>query len=134
MDTVRQTQKKYCSRAMTLAIIISLICILGGYKTIGKGLVLGTIFSIINFVLMGETLSAKLGYAKKTTFLLALGSIFFRYILLAFPLFIGLKFEQINLFAVIAGVFSIQIILLADHLASLLIFDRRKNPGIASNE
>ena len=46
MDPVRQTQKKYCSRAMTLAILISLGFILAGYKPIGKGLVLGTFFSI----------------------------------------------------------------------------------------
>ena len=126
MDPVRQTQKKYCSRAMMLSILISLGFILAGYKPIGKGLVLGTFFSIINFILMGETLSAKLGYAKKTTFFIALGSIFFRYILLAAPLIIGVKFEQINFFAVIGGIFSVQLVILIDHLAALLFFTRSK--------
>jgi hypothetical protein len=126
MDTVRQTQKKYCSRAMMLAILVGFGCILCGYKPIGKGLVLGAVFSVINFVLMGETLSAKLGHAKKKTFLMALGSIFFRYVLLAAPLFIGIKFDPFNFFAVIAGLFSVQLVILFDHLINLLFYSKRK--------
>ncbi|MBW1642581.1 MAG: ATP synthase subunit I [Deltaproteobacteria bacterium] len=126
MDPVRQTQKKYCSRAMTLAILISLGFILAGYKPIGKGLVLGTFFSIINFILMGETLSAKLGETAKKTFVIALGSIFFRYLLLAAPLIIGLKIDQINFFSVIAGIFSVQMVIVVDHLAVLIFSNRKK--------
>lgn len=126
MDPVRQTQKKYCSRAMTLAILISLGFILAGYKPIGKGLVLGTFFSIINFILMGETLSAKLGKTAKKTFVMALGSIFFRYLLLAAPLIIGVKMEEINFFSVIAGIFSVQLVILMDHLASFIFSSRDK--------
>jgi len=126
MDPVRQTQKKYCSRAMTLAILISLGFILAGYKPIGKGLVLGTFFSIINFILMGETLSAKLGETAKKTFVIALGSIFFRYLLLAAPLIIGLKIDQINFFSVIAGIFSVQMVIVVDNLAVLIFSNRKK--------
>ena len=111
---------------MTLAILICLGFILFGYKAIGKGLVLGTIFSVINFVLMGETISAKLGNAAKKTFFLALGSIFFRYLLLAVPLIIGLKVEQINFFSVIAGIFSVQLAIFMDHLATLIFSNRQK--------
>lgn len=125
METVRQLQKKYGSRAMTMAIIISLVFILAGYKAIGKGLILGTLFSIINFVLMGETLSAKLGKASGKTFLMSLGSIFFRYLLMAVPLIIGIKIEQINFFSVIAGLFSVQMVILAGHLASVLTSNRK---------
>jgi len=126
MDPVRQTQKKYCSRAITFAILISLGCILAGYKDIGKGLILGTLFSIINFVLMGETISAKLGKASKKTFIVALGSILFRYILLAVPLIIALKNEYINFFAVVAGIFSVQLVILSDHLIIMIFTGRKK--------
>lgn len=126
MDPVRQTQKKYCSNAMFLAILISLGFILAGYKAIGKGLVLGAIFSVINFILMGETISAKLGKSSKKTFFVALGSIFFRYLLLAAPLIIALKIEQINFFSVIAGIFSVQLVILLDHLFILIFANRKK--------
>ncbi|MBW1984896.1 MAG: ATP synthase subunit I [Deltaproteobacteria bacterium] len=111
---------------MTLAILISLGFILAGYKPIGKGLVLGTFFSIINFILMGETLSAKLGETAKKTFVIALGSIFFRYLLLAAPLIIGLKIDQINFFSVIAGIFSVQMVIVVDNLAVLIFSNRKK--------
>ena len=101
-----------------LTILVSIGCIIAGYKAIGKGLVLGSTFSVINFVLMGETLSAKLNHTKKATFFVAIGSIFFRYTLLAAPLIIGLQFEQINFFSVVTGIFSVQLIILVDHLAN----------------
>jgi len=126
MDPVRQIQKKYCSNAMILAILISLGFILTGYKAIGKGLVLGTIFSVINFILMGETISAKLGKSSKKTFVMALGSIFFRYLLLAVPLIIALKIEEINFFSVVAGIFSVQLVILLDHLFNLAFANRKK--------
>jgi len=126
MDPVRHTQKKYCSRAITIAIFISLGCILTGYKDVGRGLILGTLFSIINFILMGETLSAKLGKASTRTFIMALGSILFRYILLAVPLIIALKSENINFFAATAGIFSVQIVIVLDHLFQVVFANRKK--------
>jgi len=126
MDPVRQTQKKYCSRAMVLAILVSLACILAGYKAIGKGLIFGTLFSIINFILMGETLSAKLGNASRKTFIMALGSIVLRYFLLAVPLVVALKSENINFFAAAIGIFSVQLTILSDHLILLLFSSRKK--------
>ena len=56
MEGVREIQKKYCSRAMVVAIVGGMILILVGHKALGKGLVLGTIFSVLNFIVMGECL------------------------------------------------------------------------------
>ena len=92
----------------------------------GKGLILGALFSVINFVLIGETLPMRVGKAKGKTFFIALGSIFFRYILLAIPLIIAIKFEQINLFAVIIGIFLVQLVILADYLYRLILSTSRK--------
>ena len=89
MESVSQTQKKYGSRAMVVAIVVSFILILAGLKSVGKGLILGTIFSVINFVLIGQTLPLRLSQTKRKTFILSLGSIFFRYALLAGLIFLS---------------------------------------------
>jgi len=116
MESASQTQKKYGSRAMVVAIIAAFVLILVGLKPVGKGLVLGTIFSVINFVLMGQTLPLRLSQTKRKTFFLSLGSIFFRYALLAVPLILAIKFEQFDLPAAIFGIFMIQLVILADYL------------------
>jgi len=120
MESVSQTQKKYGSRAMIIAIIAAFIFILAGLKPVGKGLVLGTIFSVINFVLIGQTLPLRLSQTKRKTFFLSLGSIFFRYALLAVPLILAIKFDQFDLPAAIFGIFMIQLVILADYLLNLI--------------
>jgi predicted lysophospholipase L1 biosynthesis ABC-type transport system permease subunit len=120
MESVSQTQKKYGSRVMVVAIIAGFILILAGLKPVGKGLVLGSIFSVINFVLIGQTLPMRLSQTKRRTFLLSLGSIFFRYALLAVPLIVAVKYEQFDLPAAIFGIFMIQLVILADYLLKLI--------------
>ncbi|MBW2430768.1 MAG: ATP synthase subunit I [Deltaproteobacteria bacterium] len=120
MESVSQTQKKYGSRAMIVSIIAAFILILSGLKPVGKGLILGTIFSVINFVLIGQTLPWRLSQTKRKTFFLSLGSNIFRYALLAVPLILAIKFEQFDLPAAIFGIFMIQFVILADYLLKLL--------------
>jgi hypothetical protein len=126
MESVKQTQKKYGSRAIWIAIAIGLCFVLAGQKDVGKGLVLGTVFSVINFVLMGQTLPLRIGKSKRKTFLLSLVSIFCRYILLAVPVFVAVKFTDFNLVAAILGLFMIQIVILADHIFKLFSSKRKK--------
>ncbi len=126
MESIRQIQKKYCTRAITAAIFAGFFLILAGQKPVGKGLVLGTFFSILNFILMGEILPLKMNRTKGKTFLLALGSIYFRYTILAIPLIMAVKFEQLNLFAVIFGIFLVQLVIIADHLFNCISSARRK--------
>lgn len=126
MEALRQTQKRYCSRAITAAIFAGLFFILLGQEPVGKGLILGTVFSIVNFILLGETLPLKLAKSKKKAVVFSLGSIFFRYFILAVPLYMAIKLEQYNLFAVIAGIFLVQLFILADHVLSLIWSARGK--------
>ena len=93
----------------------------------GKGLVLGTIFSVINFVLIGQTLPLRIGKSKRKAFSLSLGSIFCRYILLAVPIVVAVKFEDFNLVAAILGLFMIQFVILADHILKLFSAKREKS-------
>jgi hypothetical protein len=121
MESVRQTQKKYGSRAMIIAIIAGFFLILAGQKAIGKGLILGTVFSVINFVMIGQTLPLRLSQTKRKTFLFSLGSIVFRYTLLAVPLILAIKFEQFDLPAAICGIFMIQLVILVDYLLNIVV-------------
>ena len=126
MEAIRQIQKKYGSRTMTAAIIAGLFLVLIGQQPIGKGLVLGAIFSVVNFVIMGETLPMRLAKSKRKTVTLALGSIMFRYVLLAIPLVVAIKFDQFNVFATILGIFMIQLVILGDHLIAAVFSHPRK--------
>jgi hypothetical protein len=126
MESIRKTQKKYCSRAITAAIFAGLFFILAGQEAIGKGLILGTIFSIINFIIMGEMLPLKIGKSKNKTFFFSLGSIFSRYILLAIPLLIAVKSDQYNLISVVVGIFMVQFFILAEQVFINFSSNRRK--------
>lgn len=125
MTSVKQTQKTYGSRAMWIAIAVGLGFFLAGYKPMGKGLVLGTVFSIINFVLIGMSLPMGIGHSKTKTFLLSLGSIFFRYVLMAVPVVVAIKYEQFDLIGAIFGLFMIQMVILADHLLKMVSIKRQ---------
>lgn len=126
MESLRQTQKKYCTRAITAAIFAGLFLILAGQKPVGKGLILGTVFSIVNFILMAQMLPRRIGKSKNKTFFLSFGSIVSRYFLLAVPLVIAIKFDQYNFIAVVFGIFMIQFFILGDHLFSLIASRREK--------
>jgi len=116
MEAVNKAQKKYSSMEMTISILAGLIFILIGLKPVGKGLILGTIFSVINFIMIAQTLPLRISRSKKKTFLFSIGSIVFRYAILALPLIVAVKYEQFNLPAAVCGIFMIQLIIMADHL------------------
>jgi len=126
MESIRQIQKKYCSKAMTTAIIAGFVLILAGQNAVAKGLVLGTIFSIVNFILMSETLPLKLGKSPLKTFVWSLLSLLLRYGFLAIPLIAAIKFRQFNLIAVICGIFLVQGVILAESLLTTLSSFRNK--------
>ena len=126
MDAVKQAQKKYTTLALTLSIGVGLLFILMGHKPVGKGLILGAIFSVLNFILMGKSIALKFGRSKAKTFSISMGSIIIRYFLLAIPLIAAVKYEQFNLVAAILGIFMIQLVILAEHVLTLIPAMRKK--------
>jgi hypothetical protein len=126
MESIRQIQKKYCSKAMTTAIVVGVVLVLAGQNAVAKGLVLGTIFSIVNFILMGETLPLKLGKSNRMAFFWSLLSLLMRYAFVAIPLIMAIKFRQFNLIAVICGIFLVQAVILAETLLTTLSSFRNK--------
>jgi hypothetical protein len=126
MEALRQTQKKYCSRALATAVFAGFFFILIGQNPVGKGLILGTLFSILNFIIMGETIPLKLNKSKGKTLFFSISSVFFRYIILAVPLVMALKLEQFNFLAVVVGIFFVQIFILADTFLDMALSGRGK--------
>lgn len=125
--SIRATEKKYCSAALIAAIAAAVICIGAGYKPIGRSLIMGTLFSIINFVLMGETLPARIDKTRSKNIANALISVTVRYVVLAIPLVMALKSPQeFNLIGVVVGIFMVQVMILSDHLASMIFLNRKK--------
>ena len=113
---IRELQKRVGTRAMTVALVAAGICIAAGARPIAKGLLLGTLFSIANFVLMGATLHLRLQPTRRRAFWGALGGIVPRYLLLAVPVILALKLEQLNLWATVGGMFMVQAVILLEPL------------------
>jgi hypothetical protein len=124
MNEVRHIQKNYCSQAMLFAISVAAIFLIIGAKPISKGLILGTLFSIINFILMAQGLPLQLNKPRGKTFLTCLGSIWMRYILLALPLIIAAKLQIFDFFATAAGILMVQFVIIAHHVGRMITFKR----------
>jgi hypothetical protein len=116
MNELKQTQKEYCSQAMMLAIGAAVIFLIAGAKPISKGLILGTLFSILNFILIARSLPSQLDRGRGKTFLICLSSVWMRYAVLAVPLIVAAKLENFNFFAAAAGILMVQVVILGRQL------------------
>ena len=113
---IADTQKRYGTTAMMAAIFMGIVFILLGYKAEAKGLILGSIFSVLNFVLMGEILPLIVGPSRKRSSFISFGSIAIRHGLLAVPLIVALKMEQLDFATTVCGLFMVQVVIMGDHL------------------
>ena len=109
---------------MIAAILIGLVFFVWNQPSVAKGLILGAFFSVINFVLMGETLPLRIGKTKSKAAFVSLLSILPRYGLMAIALVLGLKFQQFNFAAVICGLFLVQFMILGEHIVLSVFFNR----------
>ena len=124
-NELSQLQKRISFWAFSSALILALVFMLLQEKAIAKGLLLGTCFSIINFILLGKSLPMTLLRSRPGASLVGFASILLRYVILAVPLIIGVKSPSFNLIAVIIGVFAIQIVTLCDYVVIKPLFHRR---------
>ncbi len=105
---------------MVMAVIAGMIFILVGQKSIAKGLVLGSVFSVINFVLIGEIMPMIITASRKRSVLFSFASMLFRFLLLSAPLLLSLKMESLNFAAATVGIFMVQIVIMGSHLLRLI--------------
>lgn len=120
---VRKTLQRYCSLALIMAVTVGGAMMLIGFRPIGKGLILGALFSVLNFILMATALPMRIGLGRGKAFFFSLGSIYLRYALLAIPLALSFKLDPIAVSTVAVGLFMVQIAILGDHL-----WARLRNP------
>jgi hypothetical protein len=115
MPAHRDAQKKYGSRAIATAIFIGGGLILAGFPALGKGLIAGALFSVLNFILIAESLPHKLGKSRRKASVISMGWILLRYGLMAVPLILALKFHLFHPLTAAIGLFSVQLVILFDH-------------------
>jgi len=118
---VLDTQKKYGSRALMLSIGAGLLFLALGQKGICRGLVLGGVFSAVNFVLMGQMLRYRLSDNRKAAIQRSFLSLLMRYALLAIPLVLAVGSDRFDFTATAAGIFMVQLVIMIEH-GSRLIF------------
>ena len=124
--TVLDVQKKYGSRALVLAIGAGLLFLGLGQKDVCRGLVLGGVFSAINFALMGQLLRYRLADNRKAAAQRSFAALMLRYLLLAVPLVLAVKYERFNLPATVVGVFMVQLVILLEQGARLFFASANK--------
>lgn len=118
---VLDTQKKYGSRALMLSIGAALLFLVTGHDAICRGLVLGGLFSAINFALMGQLLQYRMSDNRKANTRRSLLSLLLRYLLLAIPLIISVRSDRFSFPATAVGIFAVQLVIMIEH-GSRLIF------------
>jgi hypothetical protein len=123
--TVLDIQKKYASRALLLSIGAGLLFLAAGQKSLCRGVVLGGVFSAINFALMGQLLRYRFSDTRKAAARRSFYSLVLRYLLLAVPLIIAVQSDRFNLSATVVGIFMVQLVILIEH-GYRLIFDSVK--------
>ena len=111
-----QLQKRISFLAFSFSLVFALIFMFVGRMDVAKGLLLGTCFSIMNFILMGKSLPMILMKSRAGASLVGLGSIFSRYLILAVPLIVAIKSPSFSFVAVVVGIFSVQIVTLFDYV------------------
>lgn len=114
---VIQTQKKISFKAITLSAVVVVFLLFAGQGPIAKGLLLGTCFSILNFILMGLITPSTLGRTRRKASMIAFCSIVSRYALLSVPLILSIKNPSFAFLGVAIGLFAVQIVILFEHVA-----------------
>ncbi|WP_170161723.1 ATP synthase subunit I [Desulfosoma caldarium] len=89
-----------------------------GYVAVAKGLVLGSLFSVVNFVIMSRVLPYQIraGGTRKKATSVAMLSFVLRMGLFAIPLFVALRNQQFQFWAVVLGLLTVQVAIFIDHV------------------
>lgn len=111
-----QIQRRISSWAITSSLVLAVLFMFIHEKPIAKGLLLGTCFSIINFLLLGRSIPMTLGKSRSKAGLIGLISILSRYMVLAIPMIVAIKSVSFNFVAVVVGIFAVQIVTLIDYI------------------
>ncbi|MDY6852170.1 MAG: ATP synthase subunit I [Thermodesulfobacteriota bacterium] len=108
MEPLLSFKKTIISQILITAVIVSAAAVFLGFVPVAKGFALGSIFSLVNFLIMVQQAPKRLG--KKTgragweNFM----SLLFRMVILGLPIFLAIRFSAFNLIATVIGIFNLQ--------------------------
>lgn len=108
MEQLLSFKKTIVFQILITAVIVSAAAVFLGFVPVAKGFALGSIFSLVNFLIMAQQAPKRLG--KKTgragweNFL----SLLLRLTVLGLPLFLAIRFPAFNLIATIIGILNLQ--------------------------
>ncbi len=111
---LQQFQRRLARKAFGASVIVAVVIFALGYTPIAKGLVLGALFSVLNFVVMASILPFQLGLKRRKATGFAILSIMLRLGLLALPLIIAMKSDSFQWTAVAVGLFVVPVTILID--------------------
>lgn len=128
MEVIRSLQQRYGVGALSAGAVLGTAAYLAGYPAVARGLVLGSLFSVLNFLLMGNALGRKLLAGSAEGLFLAVATRAGRYLLWAVPPVLAVKLPFLDLTATIAGMFMVPLLIV---LASVLSLSRGgKSPPV----
>jgi hypothetical protein len=113
---LRRIQKRTITLVLTISVALGGVLLLLGFYALGKGFILGSLFSALNFFLMAVFLPVRFGLGRSKSTLISLASLCFRFSLLAIPLILAAKNTQFAIASTIAGLFMVQIVIFIDQL------------------
>ena len=109
-------QKRTITFVLTLAVVLGGVLLLLGYHSLAKGLILGSLFSSLNFFLMAVFLPLHIGQGRSRVVFISLTSICLRLALLAIPLIVAVNHSQFAISSTIVGLVMVQIVIIVDQL------------------
>jgi len=120
MEAIRPFQKRYCGGALSLAVVLALVAYLAGCPAVTRGLLLGALFSALNFALLGQTMTRKLAGRQQRLPLIVPAAQLGRYLLWGVPVVVAVQTPLVDLPAAIAGLFMVPVCIIADAVIHFL--------------
>ncbi len=93
--------------------MIALVLILAGQREMARGLVLGTLFSILNFVLMSMSIQFRMQKTQRAGTVMSLLLVLMRFGFLALPLIVAIHYDKYHIATTISGLFMVQVVMMA---------------------
>lgn len=121
MENLTSFKKAICLQILITAAVVATFLTALGYFTAAKGLVLGSLFSLANFLVMSHLLLRRLGKTKRGASIEGGFSMLMRMVIMGAPIYIAYtKPDAYNLVWTIVGIFNLQ----ASILIRSLIIER----------
>ena len=112
MEELIKFRKTVILQILVTAALVAAVTVLLGYRAAAKGFVLGSLFSLVNFLFMFRHTAGRVGDSRKAASGKSFLSMIIRMALLAVPLYVAMVRPEIDLIWAVAGILNLQISIL----------------------